>query len=188
MTKLERITSRVTCFTAKNVDTDQIIPARFLKRIDKTGFGDHLFADLQPAEVMQIPDARQRQVLIAGQNFGCGSSREHAVWAIRDFGFRVLISTSFADIFKENSLKNGVLTVELDAPTHARLIEAAQKSPNEEMTVDLPAQTLSFAGIETRFQVNSFSKTCLLEGLDELGYILRHEPQIAAFEKGRFPS
>jgi 3-isopropylmalate/(R)-2-methylmalate dehydratase small subunit len=183
MTKLDRITSRVTCFTAKNVDTDQIIPARFLKRIDKTGFGEHLFADLKPAEVMQIPDARQRQILIAGSNFGCGSSREHAVWAIRDFGFRVVISTSFADIFKENSLKNGVLTIELDAPAHARLVEAAQQSSNAEMTVDLPAQTIDFEGIQARFQINSFSKTCLLEGLDELGYILRHEPQIAAFEK-----
>jgi 3-isopropylmalate/(R)-2-methylmalate dehydratase small subunit len=182
MTKLDRITSRVTCFTAKNVDTDQIIPARFLKRIDKTGFGEHLFADLKPAEVMQIPDARQRQILIAGNNFGCGSSREHAVWAIRDFGFRVLISTSFADIFKENSLKNGVLTIELDAPIHAKLVETSQKSPNAEVTVDLPSQTIEFAGTQTKFQVNSFSKTCLLEGLDELGYILRHEPQISAFE------
>ena len=185
MTKLDRITSRVTCFTAKNVDTDQIIPARFLKRIDKTGFGELLFADLKPAEVMEIPDARQRQVLIAGTNFGCGSSREHAVWAIRDFGFRVLISTSFADIFKENSLKNGVLTIELDAATHTKLVETAQKSPNAEMTVDLPAQTIEFGGARTSFQVNSFSKTCLLEGLDELGYILRYEPQIAAFEKAR---
>ena len=183
MTKLDRITSRVTSFTAKNVDTDQIIPARFLKRIDKTGFGDHLFADLQPAEVMQIPDARQRRDLIAGPNFGCGSSREHAVWAIRDFGFRVLISTSFADIFKENSLKNGVLTIELDAPTHAKLIETAQTYPDSQMTVDLPSQTIAFGGTQTKFNVNSFSKTCLLEGLDELGYILRHEPQIAAFEK-----
>ena len=183
MTKLDRITSRVTSFTAKNVDTDQIIPARFLKRIDKTGFGDHLFADLQPAEVMQIPDARQRQILIAGPNFGCGSSREHAVWAIRDFGFRVLISTSFADIFKENSLKNGVLTIELDAPTHAKLVETAQNSPDSQMTVDLPSQTIEFGGTQTKFNVNSFSKTCLLEGLDELGYILRHEPHIAAFEK-----
>jgi len=185
MTKLDRIKSRVTCFTAKNVDTDQIIPARFLKRIDKTGFGELLFADLKPADVMEVPDARQREILIAGPNFGCGSSREHAVWAIRDFGFRVLISTSFADIFKENSLKNGVLTIELDAPTHASLVEAAKKSPNGQMTVDLAAQTIDFEGIQTRFQVNSFSKTCLLEGLDELGYILRYEPQIAAFEKAR---
>jgi 3-isopropylmalate/(R)-2-methylmalate dehydratase small subunit len=183
MTKLDRIQSRVTCFTAKNVDTDQIIPARFLKRIDKTGFGDHLFADLQPADVMKVPDARQRQVLIAGQNFGCGSSREHAVWAIRDFGFRVLISTSFADIFKENSLKNGVLTIELDETTHGSLVDAFRKSPETEMTVDLNAQTIDFAGVRATFKVNSFSRTCLLEGLDELGYILRHEPQIAAFEK-----
>ena len=183
MTKLDRITSRVTSFTAKNVDTDQIIPARFLKRIDKAGFGDQLFADLKPAEIFNIPDARQRQILIAGQNFGCGSSREHAVWAIRDFGFRVLISTSFADIFKENSLKNGVLTIEVDAPTHGRLVETFQKSPETEMIVDLRDQTLEFGGVRTHFQVNSFSRTCLLEGLDELGYILRQEPLIAAFEK-----
>jgi 3-isopropylmalate/(R)-2-methylmalate dehydratase small subunit len=185
MTKLERVTSRVTCYTARNIDTDQIIPARFLKRIDKTGFGELLFADLKPAEVMQIPDARQRQILIAGPNFGCGSSREHAVWAIRDFGFRVLISTSFADIFKENSLKNGVLTIELDAPTHEKLVGTFQKSPDSEMTVDLPSQTVEFGGVQTGFKVNSFSKTCLLEGLDELGYILRYDPQIAAFEKSR---
>jgi 3-isopropylmalate/(R)-2-methylmalate dehydratase small subunit len=185
MTKLDRITSRVTCFTARNVDTDQIIPARFLKRIDKTGFGDHLFADLQPADVMKISDARQRQIFLAGPNFGCGSSREHAVWAIRDFGFRVLISTSFADIFKENSLKNGVLTIELDAPTHERLVAAFRANPESQMMVDLPSQSVEFAGVQARFQINSFSKTCLLEGLDELGYILRHEPQIAAFEKAR---
>jgi 3-isopropylmalate/(R)-2-methylmalate dehydratase small subunit len=175
----------VTCFTTKNVDTDQIIPARFLKRIDKVGFGDHLFADLQPAEVIKVPDARKRQILIAGPNFGCGSSREHAVWAIRDFGFRVLISTSFADIFKENSLKNGVLTIELDPQTHERLVAVYNKSAEAEMTVDLPAQTLAFGDVAAQFNVNSFSKTCLLEGLDELGFILRHEPQIAAFEKSR---
>jgi 3-isopropylmalate/(R)-2-methylmalate dehydratase small subunit len=185
MTKLDRVTSRVTCFTARNIDTDKIIPARFLKGIDKTGFGNHLFEDLKPAEVMQIPDARQREILIAGPNFGCGSSREHAVWAIRDFGFRVLISTSFADIFKENSLKNGVLTIELDTPTHARLVETFQKAPESIMTVDLREQTLAYGDIRAAFQVNSFSRTCLLEGLDELGYILRHEPQIAAFEKAR---
>jgi 3-isopropylmalate/(R)-2-methylmalate dehydratase small subunit len=183
MTKLDRVTSRVTCFTTKNVDTDQIIPARFLKRIDKVGFGDHLFADLQPAEVIKVSDARKRQILIAGPNFGCGSSREHAVWAIRDFGFRVLISTSFADIFKENSLKNGVLTIELDNPIHESLLAVFRRSPETKMTVDLTAQTVKFGEVTTPFKVNSFSKTCLLEGLDELGYILRHEPQIAAFEK-----
>ena len=185
MTKLERVSSRVTCFTARNIDTDQIIPARFLKRIDKTGFGELLFADLKPAEVMQAPNARSRQILIAGPNFGCGSSREHAVWAIRDFGFRVLISASFADIFKENSLKNGVLTIELDAPTHERLVAAFKKAPESQMTVDLPSQTVEYGDVKTSFTINSFSKTCLLEGLDELGYILRHDPQIAAFEKNR---
>src|SRR5262245_10487913 len=157
MSKLDRVTSRATCFTARNVDTDQIIPARFLKRIDKTGFGDLLFADLKPAEVMQIPDARKREVLIAGPNFGCGSSREHAVWAIRDFGFRVLISTSFADIFKENSLKNGVLTIELDPETHGRLVETFKKSPDTAMTVDLPEQTIVYGDLRASFQVNSFS-------------------------------
>jgi len=185
MTKLERVTSRVTCYTARNIDTDQIIPARFLKKIDKSGYGELLFSDLKPAEVMQIPDARKREVLIAGPNFGCGSSREHAVWAIRDFGFRVLISTSFADIFKENSLKNGVLTIELDEAIHEKLVRAFQKSPDAEMTVDLPSQTVKFGDVQTSFNINSFSKTCLLEGLDELGYILRHSPQIAAFEKTR---
>ena len=185
MTKLDRVTSRVTCFTARNVDTDQIIPARFLKRIDKEGFGDLLFADLKPAEVMNVPDARRRQVLIAGQNFGCGSSREHAVWAIRDFGFRVIISTSFADIFKENSLKNGVLTIELDEATYGKLVEEFKRNSEAEMTVDLEAKTLQYGSVTTGFNVNSFSRTCLLEGLDELGYILRHETQIAAYETAR---
>ncbi len=182
MTKLDRVTSRATCFIDENINTDQITPARFLKRIDKVGFGDLLFADLKPEEVFSLPDARNRQVLIAGPNFGCGSSREHAVWAIRDFGFRVLISTSFADIFKENSLKNGVLTIEVDDATHRGLVEAFGKNPEAEMTVDLEARTLQYGGVKTTFAVNSFSRTCLLEGLDELGYILRHEAQIAAFE------
>lgn len=185
MTKLDRIASRVTCFTAENINTDQIIPARFLKRIDKVGFGDHLFADLKPAEVCEVPDARSRQILLAGPNFGCGSSREHAVWAIRDFGFRVLISTSFADIFKENSLKNGVLTIDLDEPTHRGLVETFRKNPEAEMSVDLTEQRLQYGGVQAAFTVNSFSRTCLLEGLDELGYILRYEPQIAAFERSR---
>jgi 3-isopropylmalate/(R)-2-methylmalate dehydratase small subunit len=185
MTKLDRVTSRATCFTARNIDTDQIIPARFLKRIDKEGFGDLLFADLKPADVMNLPDARNRQVLIAGPNFGCGSSREHAVWAIRDFGFRVIISTSFADIFKENSLKNGVLTIELDEATHKSLVDTFKKNPETEITVDLESKMVQYGSVKAGFNVNSFSRTCLLEGLDELGYILRHEAQIAAFEKSR---
>jgi len=185
MTKLDRVTSRVVCFTAENVNTDQIIPARFLKRIDKTGFGNDLFADMKPVEVFGLPDARQRQIMLCGPNFGSGSSREHAVWALRDFGFRVLISTSFADIFSENSLKNGVLIITLDAASHGQLVAAWQKAPQTEMTVDLETQKISFAGLTVPFTGNSFSRTCLLEGLDELGYILRHEKQIAAFEAAR---
>jgi 3-isopropylmalate/(R)-2-methylmalate dehydratase small subunit len=185
MTKLDRITSRVVCFTAENINTDQIIPARFLKRIDKTGFGTDLFADMKPVEVFGLADARQRQIMLCGANFGCGSSREHAVWALRDFGFRVLISTAFADIFKENSLKNGVLTITLEPAAHQQLVNAWQSDPAAEMTVDLEKQTIAFAGLSIPFTVNSFNRTCLLEGLDELGYILRHEKEIKAFEAAR---
>jgi len=185
MNKLDRVTSRVVCFTAENINTDQIIPARFLKGIVKTGFGNDLFADMKPQEVFGLPDARQRRILLAGPNFGCGSSREHAVWALRDFGFHVMISTSFADIFKENSLKNGVLTITLDTASHQRLVDAWRKDPGIEMTVDLEKKSVVCAGMTVPFEVNSFSRTCLLEGLDELGYILRHEKQIAAFETSR---
>jgi len=185
MTKLDRISSRVVCYTADNVNTDQIIPARFLKGIVKTGFGNDLFADLKPQEVFGLPDARQREIMLCGPNFGSGSSREHAVWALRDFGFRVLISSSFADIFKENSLKNGVLTITLDPAPHAQLIAAWTKAPQSEMTVDLEKQTIDYEGLKIPFTVNSFSRTCLLEGLDELGYIIRHEKQIASFEASR---
>ena len=185
MTKLDQVTSRVVCFTAENINTDQIIPARFLKRIDKSGFGNDLFTDMKPVEVFGLPDARQRQIMLCGPNFGCGSSREHAVWALRDFGFRVLISTAFADIFKENSLKNGVLTVTLEPAAHQQLVDAWQKNPEGEMTVDLEKQSITFAGLSIPFSINSFNRTCLLEGLDELGYILRHENQIQTFEAAR---
>jgi len=185
MTKLDRVTSRVVCFTAENINTDQIIPARFLKRIDKSGFGTDLFADMKPAEVFGLADARQRQIMLCGTNFGCGSSREHAVWALRDFGFRVLISTAFADIFKENSLKNGVLTITLEPAAHRQLVNAWQKNPDTEMTVDLEKQSIAFAGLSISFTVNSFNRTCLLEGLDELGYILRYQKEIKAFEAAR---
>ncbi|HEX4999769.1 MAG TPA: 3-isopropylmalate dehydratase small subunit, partial [Terriglobia bacterium] len=172
-------------FPAENINTDQIIPARFLKRIDRTGWGDQLFIDLQPPEIFGLPDARERRILIAGPNFGSGSSREHAVWAIRDFGFQVLIAPAFADIFKENSLKNGLLTIELEPAAYDRVLKAWRQSPDEPMTVDLVRQRIEFADQEIPFTVNSFSRTCLLEGLDELGYILRHHGQIAAFEEAR---
>src|SRR5688572_14572060 len=168
MNKFERVTSRVVLFPDENINTDQIIPARFLKRIDRTGWGEYLFADLKPAELFSLPDAKDRRIMICGPNFGSGSSREHAVWAVRDFGFRALISTSFADIFKENCLKNGILTVTLEDSQYEKLLQAILKSPAGEMTADLKEQRVSFPGLaDIPFTINSFNRTCLLEGLDE---------------------
>src|SRR5690242_19934988 len=122
MNKFDSVKSRVVCFTAENINTDQIIPARFLKRIESTGWGEYLFADLKPAELFGLPDAASRRIMLCGANFGSGSSREHAVWAVRDFGLRALISTSFADIFRENCFKNGILTVTLDDAAYQPLL------------------------------------------------------------------
>jgi 3-isopropylmalate/(R)-2-methylmalate dehydratase small subunit len=167
-----KISSRVVVLPQVNVDTDQIIPARFLKVTDKAGIGAHLFEDRPDFQV-----DKGSQVLVAGDNFGCGSSREHAVWALSDFGFKAVVSTSFADIFRQNSLKNGFLPIVVDAQTHALL------KPGTPVTIDLAAQTLSIEnGPTVSFPIDSFSKTCILEGLDEIGYILKHDAAIAEFE------
>jgi len=172
-----KIFSRVVVVPQENIDTDQIIPARFLKVTGKAGLGQHLFADR--------PDFRalidsSSQVLVAGNNFGCGSSREHAPWALVDFGFKSVISTSFADIFRQNALKNGLLPLVVDARIHALL------QPGTPVTIDLAAQTLSIQGGPTvTFPIDSFSRTCILEGLDEIGYILKYESAIASFEQDR---
>ena len=169
-----RISSRVVVIPQENIDTDQIIPARFLKVTDKAGLGEHLFAD-RPEFRALIGGGSQ--VLVAGKNFGCGSSREHAPWALADFGFKAVISTSFADIFRQNSLKNGLLPIVVDAQTHAVL------QPGTPLSIDLAAQTLSIDGGATvTFPIDSFSRTCILEGLDEIGYILKHGSAIASFE------
>jgi 3-isopropylmalate/(R)-2-methylmalate dehydratase small subunit len=168
-----KFSSRVVVVPQENIDTDQIIPARFLKVTDKVGIGSHLFEDRPEFQV-----EKGSQVLVAGNNFACGSSREHAVWALADFGFKAVVSTSFADIFRQNALKNGFLPIVVDAKTHALL------KPGTLVTVDLAAQTLSIEGGPTvTFPIDSFSKTCILENLDELGYILKHEAAISAFEK-----
>ncbi|HYR91495.1 MAG TPA: 3-isopropylmalate dehydratase small subunit [Terriglobia bacterium] len=168
-----KFSSRVVVVPQANIDTDQIIPARFLKVTDKVGIGSHLFEDRPEFQV-----EKGSQVLVAGNNFACGSSREHAVWALEDFGFKAVVSTSFADIFRQNALKNGLLPVVVDAKTHALL------KPGTLVTIDLPAQTLSVEGGPTvTFPIDSFSKTCILENLDELGYVLKHEAAISAFEK-----
>jgi 3-isopropylmalate/(R)-2-methylmalate dehydratase small subunit len=168
-----KISSRIVVVSQENIDTDQIIPARFLKVTDKVGIGAHLFEDRPQFQVK-----KGSEILVAGNNFGCGSSREHAVWALKDFGFKAVISTSFADIFRQNSLKNGLLPVVLDRQTHALL------KPGMVVTVDLAGQTASIEGGPTvTFPIDSFSKTCILEGLDEIGYILKHENAISAYEK-----
>jgi len=167
-----KISSRVVVLPQVNIDTDQIIPARFLKVTDKAGIGTHLFEDRPDFQV-----EKGSQILVAGDNFGCGSSREHAVWALSDFGFKAVVSTSFADIFRQNSLKNGLLPIVVDAKIHALL------KPDTPVTIDLAAQTLSIEnGPIVAFPIDSFSKTCILEGLDEIGYILKHDAAIAAFE------
>ncbi len=179
---------------ARDVDTDQITPARFLKVTNKTGLGQYLFYDWRrdaqgnsnPDFILNQPRAKGVQVLVAGDNFGCGSSREHAPWALVDFGFRAVISTSFADIFRNNSLKNGLLPIVVDEKTHARLMEMATNNPDAQVTVDLESQTLTLPdGSSVKFPIDEFSKKCLLAGVDQLGYILQHSEQIAAYEQGR---
>jgi len=168
-----KFSSRVVVVPQENIDTDQIIPARFLKVTDKVDIGSHLFEDRPEFQV-----EKGSQVLVAGNNFACGSSREHAVWALADFGFKAVVSTSFADIFRQNALKNGLLPIVVDPKTHALL------KPGTLVTVDLAAQTLSIEGGPTvTFPIDSFSKTCILENLDELGYVLKHEAAVSAFEK-----
>jgi len=167
-----KISSRVVVVPQENIDTDQIIPARFLKVTDKVGIGQHLFEDRPEFQVEE-----GSEILVAGDNFGCGSSREHAVWALKDFGFKAVISTSFADIFRQNSLKNGLLPVAVEPATHALL------QPGVLVSIDLAAQTVSIEGGPTvTFPIDSFSKTCILEGLDEIGYILKNESAISAYE------
>jgi 3-isopropylmalate/(R)-2-methylmalate dehydratase small subunit len=180
-----------------NVDTDQIIPARFLKTISKAGLGDQLFYDWRyngdgspkPDFVLNQPGAREARVLLAGDNFGCGSSREHAPWALLQFGFRAVISTSFADIFKQNSLKNALLPVVVPQEVHTALFAALTADPKATVHIDLATQTLTLPGGRTvEFPVDPFAKRCLLDGVDELGFILQQEPVIAAFEARRLGS
>ena len=183
-----KLTSRIVRLPNENVDTDQIIPARFLKTTEKAGMGKLLFYDWRYVEegnpradfVLNRPEAAGRAILLAGNNFGCGSSREHAPWALVDFGFRAIISTSFADIFRNNSLKNGLLPVVVDRATHERLFRLP---PDAEVVIDLAAQTLSMPdGTSADFPIDPFAKTCLLEGIDELGYLMKHADAIARYE------
>jgi 3-isopropylmalate/(R)-2-methylmalate dehydratase small subunit len=191
MTKFTPFESRLVPLPVDNIDTDQIIPARFLKTISKDGLGDQLFNDWRydaegkpkPDFILNTAAAKQSQILLAGDNFGCGSSREHAPWALTQYGFRAVISTSFADIFKQNSLKNALLPIVVPKEVHAELLAL---DPAATVRVDLAAQTLTLPGGRTvEFPVDAFAKQCLLEGVDELGYILKQADAIAAFEAKR---
>jgi 3-isopropylmalate/(R)-2-methylmalate dehydratase small subunit len=171
-----------------NIDTDQIIPARFLKTVSKEGLDKNLFCDWRynadgsekPDFILNTPRGKGARILLAGDNFGCGSSREHAPWAITQFGFRAVISTSFADIFKGNSLKNSLVPIVVSPEVHAKLVALPEDA---EIQLDLPSQTIGLPdGTRVEFPVDPFNKTCLLEGIDELGWILKQTPSIAAYE------
>ena len=190
MIKFLPFESRVVPMPVDNIDTDQIIPARFLKTISKEGLGDQLFNDWRydaegkpkPDFILNQPESKRAQILLAGDNFGCGSSREHAPWALTQYGFRAVISTSFADIFKQNSLKNSLLPIVVPHDVHAELF----RNPDQIVKVDLAAQTITLANARAvEFPVDEFSKHCLIEGVDELGYILKQTPAIARYEAQR---
>ncbi len=190
-----QFTSTVTQIQADNIDTDQIIPARFLKTISKDGLGDQLFfdwrynADGSPKAdfVLNTEKAKASKILFAGDNFGCGSSREHAPWALTQYGFLAVISTSFADIFKQNSLKNRLLPLVVSRETHQQLRDALAANPDLQVSVNIEDQSFSWPGgpVEN-FPIDPFAKHCLLAGVDEIGYVQQHEAQIAAYEATRF--
>lgn len=215
--KISRFSSHALSLPIDNVDTDQIIPARFLRITDKDGLAEALFSDWRksPDFILNQERAAGAKVLVVGDNFGCGSSREHAPWALVAFGFRAIVSTSFADIFKNNALKNGLLPIVVDGPLLAELHRRVESEPGFELTIDLASQQVSYTlevsgggesgksasggggesasgetgetggtgeSVSSTFPIEPFSKKCLLEGLDELGYILSHDAAIAAFE------
>jgi 3-isopropylmalate/(R)-2-methylmalate dehydratase small subunit len=192
MDPIRTFTSRTVVLPMDNIDTDQIIPARFLKVTTKNGLGEKLFSDWRydgqgqprPDFLLNRPEAKGAKVLVAGDNFGCGSSREHAPWALYDYGFRAVVSTSIADIFRNNALKNGLLPIVIEPTLHARLVA----QPGAEVTVSLEAQTLAFAdGSKVSFVVDPFARYCLLNGIDELEFLLSQEESIARFEAQQKP-
>ncbi|MCB0157989.1 MAG: 3-isopropylmalate dehydratase small subunit [Caldilineaceae bacterium] len=191
MQAFEKLTARAVPLRMENVDTDQIIPAKYLTAVTKEGMGDGLFswirynADGSPKEdfVINKPEHQEAEVLIAGRNFGSGSSREHAVWALTDYGFRAVITPGFADIFHNNSLKNGLLPVTLPEEVVNMLLDLVEEEPETEIIVDLESQTVILPdGQQHAFHIDSFRKQCLLEGLDDLGYLMSKEEAIAAHE------
>ena len=170
-----------------NVDTDQIIPSDWLKRVERTGFGAGLFSEWRadPSFVLNQPQHSGASILLAGPDFGTGSSREHAVWALQDFGFRAVVSPRFADIFKSNALKGGLLPVELSEPVLDSLMDLVESDPAVAVTVDLTAREVRAGEIVTSFEIDDYTRWRLLEGLDDIGLTLRHEAEIGAYEGNR---
>ena len=196
MNALRIHTGLVAILDRPNVDTDQIIPKQFLKRVERTGFGEFLFHDWRflpngrPDPAFPLNESRYRgaSILIAGKNFGCGSSREHAPWALADYGFRAIIAPSFADIFANNCLKNGLLPLVLADAEVSELTRRAKEIESYQITVDLEKKTVSDAhGFSAAFEIGDFQRYCLLEGLDDIGLTLKHEPEITAYENRRPP-
>ena len=194
MAEFTTLTSRLVPLPAENVDTDQIIPARFLKATDKKGMGDALFSDWRynsdgtpkPEFVLNDPKYQGAKILLAGDNFGCGSSREHAPWALTGYGFQAVISTSFADIFRNNALKNGLLPIIVDAEMHKSLFDLVEEAYSAEIAIDLDSQSVSLLGDQIfEFPIDPFSKTCLLKGVDQLGYLMSFEEEISGFEQSQ---
>ena len=192
MASFTTLTSSAVPLREENVDTDQIIPAKYLTAVTKAGMGDGLFSSWRynldggspnPKFVLNMPVYKAAKILVAGRNFGSGSSREHAVWALTEYGFRSVISPQFADIFYNNSLKNGLLPVALPEDVVNSLLETVEKNPNFQITVDLATQTVTFEnGEKHEFQIDPFRKLCLLEGVDDLGYIMKKDDAILSFE------
>jgi len=195
MEAIQTLTSIAAPLPLPNIDTDQIIPKQFLKRIERTGYEDFLFYDWRtiqsgpetgktdPTFVLNRPEYKGAKILIAEKNFGCGSSREHAAWALQQFGFRAVIAPSFADIFFSNAGKNGIILVRLSDADVATLIERCTKNPKHELTIDLEAQTVTDAqGFRATFEIDPFRKYCLLNGLDDIGLTLRHTDALDKFE------
>ena len=187
MEPIRRIVARTVVLPQRDVDTDQIIPARYLKTTERTGLGQALFADWRydkdgkprPEFPLNQPEAQGAGVLVAGANFGCGSSREHAPWALRDFGFRAVVSSSIADIFRSNALKNGLVPVVLDAEAHQKLLA----SPGAQVTIDLETRTLAADGLTAPFPLDPFARHCLMNGIDELGFLVSQSSAIDAWEE-----
>jgi len=194
MEKFTKFTGVAAPMPIRNIDTDMIIPKQFLKTIKREGLGVHLFDEMRylddgsenPDFVLNKDAYRKATIIVAGDNFGCGSSREHAPWALKDFGIRVIISTSFADIFYNNSFKNGMLPIKVDSETLAKLMDDAERGANATLTIDLEAQTITGPdGGEVKFDLDPFRKHCLLEGLDDIGLTQQKADKIESYEEQR---